>query len=98
MQIFNKEMLPKVRTVKSAKELLEIAKATGVEITPEETATYFQQLNPKGGELFNVELDGVAGGGCASNLPLYIDYSMVQAFLHKLFSRISCLPMQSNAF
>ena len=91
-------MIEKAREAKSAGELLLFAKEHGIDMTAKEAATYFQQLNPKGGELFNVELDGVAGGGCASNLPLYIDYSMVQAFLHKLFSRISCLPMHSNAF
>ena len=46
--------------------LLEIAKANGVEMTSDEAATYFAQLNPKSGELNDDELDNVAGGlgGC----------------------------------
>ena len=59
------EMIEKAKTAKSAEELLEIAKAGGVEITASEAATYFAQLNPKSGELDDDELDNVAGaGGC----------------------------------
>ena len=49
---------------KSAEELLELAKANGVEMTADEAAAYFAQLNPKSGELDDDELDAVAGGGC----------------------------------
>ena len=63
------EMIEKAKSVKSANELLEIAKANGVEMTPDEAATYFAQLNPKNGELNDDDLDSVAGGACASTEP-----------------------------
>ena len=61
------EMIEKAKAAKSAEELLEIAKAGGVEMTASEAATYFAQLNPKSGELDDDELDNVAGGagGCS---------------------------------
>ena len=62
MQGFNTEMIEKAKKAKSAKELLEVAKAGGVEMTADEAATYFAQLNPKSGELDDDALDGVAGG------------------------------------
>jgi predicted ribosomally synthesized peptide with nif11-like leader len=62
MKNFNAEMIEKAKTVKSAEELLELAKANGVEITADEAATYFAQLNPKSGELDDDDLDAVAGG------------------------------------
>ena len=58
------EMIEKAKTAKSAEELLEIAKASGVDITADEAATYFAQLNPKSGELEDDDLDAVAGGAC----------------------------------
>ena len=56
------EMMEKARAAKTAEELLEIAKANGVEMTEDEAKTYFAQLNPKSGELDDDMLDGVAGG------------------------------------
>ena len=67
MQNFNAEMIEKAKTVRSAEELIEIAKANGVEMTEDEAATYLAQLNPKSGELSDDELDNVAGGACSSN-------------------------------
>ena len=59
------EMIEKAKAAKSAEELLELAKANGVEMTADEAATYFAQLNPKSGELDEDDLDAVAGaGGC----------------------------------
>ena len=60
------EMIEKAKAAKSAEELLELAKANGVEMTADEAATYFAQLNPKSGELSDDDLDNVAGGagGC----------------------------------
>ena len=60
------EMIEKAKAVKSAEELLALAKENGVELTEKEAATYFAQLNPKSGELDDDELDNVAGGlgGC----------------------------------
>ena len=58
-----KELLEKAKTAKSAEELLAMAKAEKVELTEEEAAKAFAELN-KTGELFDEELDNVAGGGC----------------------------------
>ena len=80
MADFNAEMIQKAKGAKSANELLELAKAEGINITTDEAATYFTQLNPKSGELDDDELDNVSGGGCLSDIPLYRDYSMVQEF------------------
>ena len=59
-------MMEKARAAKTAEELLEIAKANGVEMTADEAATYFAQLNPKSGELDDDDLDAVAGGACGN--------------------------------
>jgi len=58
----NAEMIEKAKVAKTAEELLEIAKANGVEMTADEAATYFAQLNPKSGELDDDELVNVSGG------------------------------------
>ena len=57
----SKELLEKAKTAKSAEELLEMAKAEKVELTEEEAAKAFEELN-KTGELSDEELDNVAGG------------------------------------
>ena len=80
MKNMKPEMIEKARTAKSANELLELAKAEGINITADEAATYFAQLNPKSSELSDDELDNVSGGGCLSDIPLYRDSSMVQEF------------------
>ena len=64
MKNFNAEMIEKAKAVKSAEELLALAKENNVEMTADEAATYFAQLNPKSGELNDDDLDSVAGGGC----------------------------------
>ena len=64
MKNFNTEMIEKAKAAKSAEELIALAKDNGVEMTADEAATYFAQLNPKSGELNDDELDAVAGGGC----------------------------------
>ena len=68
MQNFNAEMIEKAKTAKSAEELLEIAKANGVEMTEDEAAAYLAQLNPKSGELDDDDLDSVAGGACGASV------------------------------
>ena len=68
MKNLTPEMIEKAKAAKSAEELLEIAKANGVEMTADEATTYFAQLNPKSGELDEDDLDAVAGGGgCGKN-------------------------------
>ena len=73
MKNMKPEMIEKAKAAKSAEELLEIAKANGVEMTADEAAAYFAQLNPKSGELDDDDLDNVAGGACgvgdSSNRP-----------------------------
>ena len=54
------DLIEKVKTADSAEELLEIAKANGVEMTPDEAIAYFEQINAK--NLDDDLLDGVAGG------------------------------------
>ena len=61
----SKELLEKAKTAKTAEELLEMAKAEEVELTEEEAAKAFAELN-KTGELSDEELDNVAGG-CGGN-------------------------------
>ena len=62
------EMIEKAKAAKSVEELLEIAKANNVEMTADEAATYFAQLNPKSGELDDDDLDSVAGGACGGGV------------------------------
>jgi predicted ribosomally synthesized peptide with nif11-like leader len=71
MKNLTPEMIEKAKAAKSAEELLEVAKANGIELTADEAATYFAQLNPKSGELDDDALDGVAGGcgGSTSDYP-----------------------------
>ena len=67
MKNLTPEMIEKAKAAKSAEELLALAKENGVEMTVDEAATYFAQLNPKNGELDDDELDAVAGGGCGGS-------------------------------
>ena len=63
MKNLTPEMIGKAKAAKSAEELLEIAKTNNVEMTADEAATCFAQLNPKSGELDDDDLlEGVAGG------------------------------------
>ena len=62
----SKELLEKAKQAKTAEELLAIAKAENVELTEEEAAKAFAELN-KTGEISDEELDNVAGGGCYSD-------------------------------
>ena len=68
MKNLTPEMIEKAKAAKSAEELLEIAKANNIEMTADEAATYFAQLNPKSGELNDDDLDNVAGGACVTDV------------------------------
>ena len=59
----SKELSEKAKQAKTAEELLSMAKAEHIELTAEQAAKAFAELN-KTGELFDEELDNVAGGGC----------------------------------
>ncbi|MBR4026746.1 MAG: hypothetical protein IKJ01_04215 [Lachnospiraceae bacterium] len=54
----HKELVAKARETKSAEELMELAKAEGMELTEE----YYAMLNSESGELSEKELDKVFGG------------------------------------
>ena len=64
----SKELLEKAKMAKTAKELLAMAKAENIELTEEQAAKAFAELN-KMGELSDEELDNVAGGGCPGGAP-----------------------------
>ena len=66
MTNFTPEMIEKAKTAASPEELLDLAKANGVELSADQAAAFFAQLSPKQGELNDDELDCVAGGGCGS--------------------------------
>ena len=57
----SKELLEKAKAAKSAEELLALAKNEGIELTAEQAAKAFAELN-KTGELSDEELDNVSGG------------------------------------
>ena len=57
----SKELLKKAKTAKTAEELLELAKAENIELSAEQAAKAFAELN-KTGELSDEELDNVSGG------------------------------------
>ena len=59
----SKELLNKAKEAKSTEDFLRIAKENSIELTEEDAAECFAQLN-KSGELSDEELDNVAGGGC----------------------------------
>ncbi len=61
----NNELLERARKVKSAEELMALAKENGMELSEESAAAYFEEMH-KSGELSDDELDNVAGGGCHS--------------------------------
>ena len=57
----SKELLEKGKTAKKAEELLAMAKAENIELSAEQAAKAFAELN-KSGELSDEELDNVSGG------------------------------------
>ena len=67
MKNLKPEMIEKAKAAKSAEELLALAKENNVEMTADEAATYFTQLNPKCGELDDDDLDAVSGGACSGS-------------------------------
>ena len=70
MKNLTPEMIEKAKVAKNAEELLALAKENGLEMTADEAATYFAQLNPQSGELDDDALDGVAGGCGADREPI----------------------------
>ena len=64
MKNFNAEMIEKAKAAKSAEELLELAKAEGIDITEDEARKYFEQINLP--DLDDELLDMVSGGAIVS--------------------------------
>ncbi len=54
------EFLARLKGVKSADDIIALAKESGIEIAPEKAEELFEQLS--GGELSDEQLDSVAGG------------------------------------
>ena len=63
---FTDEMLEKAKTANTAEELLAMAKAENIDMTEEQAAKAFAELN-KAGELSDEELENAAGGGCGDS-------------------------------
>ena len=61
MKNLTPELIAKAKAAKSAEELLELAKANGIEITAEESKIYFEQLSTTG-VVSDDELDVISGG------------------------------------
>ena len=57
------ELLAKAKEAKDEKELYEMAKKEGIELTEESIKSLFKRLNSEG-ELSDDDLDSVSGGGC----------------------------------
>ena len=64
MTDFRAEMIQKAKGAKSANELLELAKAEGIDITEDEARKYFEQINLP--DLDYELLDMVSGGAIVS--------------------------------
>ncbi|MBE5836780.1 MULTISPECIES: hypothetical protein [unclassified Butyrivibrio] len=62
---FTKEQIEKASKCKSVDELLELAKAEGIDLARAEAEKYFAQLSS--GELNLDDMTSVAGGACAGN-------------------------------
>lgn len=67
----NQELITKAKATKSVEELLELAKASNVELSEEQAKEYFAKLNPTKGEISDDELDDVSGGGCGESKTKY---------------------------
>ena len=67
----NQELIIKAQAAKSVEQLLELAKASNVELSEEQAKEYFAKLNPTKGELSDDELDDVSGGGCGESKTKY---------------------------
>ena len=62
----SKELLEKAKAAKTAEELLAMARKENIDMTEEEAAKAFAELQ-KNGELADEELDNVSGGGCGGD-------------------------------
>ena len=71
---FTEEQLKKMKTAKTAEELIAIIKAEGIEASEDEIKAQFDAMH-KEGELADDELENVSGAGCGgdddSNVPSF---------------------------
>ena len=58
----NKELLEKVKKMKTSEELLAFAEENGIEMTKEKADAYFKQLGTSSGNIADDELENVSGG------------------------------------
>ena len=63
----NKEQLQKAMSCETVKELMELAKAEGIELTKEEAEAYMAEMEDM--ELDSESLQNVAGGYCHRTTP-----------------------------
>ena len=81
------EMLEKVYTASSVKELVVRVKECWMNLSEEKAQKYFDRIHPPVGELADEELGNVAGGGCggAKTCPVCggTDFKTVQAYEHR---------------
>lgn len=88
MSNFPPELIEEAKAVKTAEELLALAKLHHIEITIEEANTYFAQLVPVFGELSDDDLDNVAGGGCSEQS---VEYPAIPAYATNMRYKSRCL-------
>lgn len=62
--MMNEQLIQKAKTAKTAEELMEMAKEAGYPLTEEQAAQAFEKLHTQVGEISDLELNGVSGGGC----------------------------------
>ena len=58
----NKELLEKVKKMKTPEELLTFAEENSIEMTKEKADAYFKQLGTSSGNIADDELENVSGG------------------------------------
>ena len=63
-----KEQIQKAMACETVEELMELAKAEGVELTKEEAESYMEELSDF--ELDDIALKNIAGGECYMRTPL----------------------------
>ena len=63
-----KEQIQKAMACETVEELMELAKAEGVELTKEEAESYMEELSDF--ELDGIALKNIAGGKCYMRTPL----------------------------
>lgn len=69
---FSPELIEKAKAAANADELISIAAANGIELTPGQAAEYYGKIK-KTGALTDDELDNVSGGACLGCMDSYAD-------------------------